>query len=152
MPARFAQGTSVRVTRNVRNDGTYPGLARGVRLVRRGSIGSVVDVGVFLQEQIVYSVHFLESDRIVGCREEELIAAEDVWVDSRFETREKVVTRKTLAIGGKPRVTSGSVGEVIRVLRDPRGGVLYHVSFPGVVLEVPEDSLVPDEEAVRGGR
>lgn len=152
MPARFAVGASVRVIRNVRNDGTYPGLARGDRLVRRGSTGSVVDIGVFLQDQIVYSVHFLESGRIVGCREEELIAADDPWVDSRFEAREKVATRKTLAVGGKPRVAAGTVGEVIGVLRAPPDGVLYHVSFPGAVLQVPEDSLTPIDESPRSGR
>jgi nitrogen fixation protein NifZ len=143
MPARFAVGATVRVTRNLRNDGTFPGLARGAPLVRRGSVGSVVGVGVFLQEQIVYSVHFLDDGRIVGCRVEELIDALDPWVDSRFEARERVVTRRTLAVDGTPRVAAGTAGEVMRVLREVPGGVQYHVRFPGAVLQVPEDSLAP---------
>jgi CHAD domain-containing protein len=40
-----------------------------------GSIGFVRDWGVFLQDQIIYQIHFPESDRMVGCREQELIAA-----------------------------------------------------------------------------
>jgi nitrogen fixation protein NifZ len=143
MPARFALGATVRVTRNLRNDGTFPGLARGEQLVRRGSVGTVVDVGVFLQEQIVYSVHFLDGGRIVGCRTEELIDAVDPWADSRFETRERVVACKTLAVDGKPRVAAETAGEVMRVLRDLPGGVQYHVRFPGAVLQVPENSLAP---------
>lgn len=58
MNARWDYGEAVRLTRNVRNDGTYPGLDPGDPLVRRGSIGYVVDVGTFLQDQIIYSVNF----------------------------------------------------------------------------------------------
>jgi len=50
MDARWDYGESVRLIRNVRNDGTYPGLDPGDFLVRRGSIGYVVDVGTFLQD------------------------------------------------------------------------------------------------------
>ncbi len=45
---RFEFGESVRVTRNVRNDGTYPGMDVGTLLIRRGSVGNVIDVGTFL--------------------------------------------------------------------------------------------------------
>ncbi len=75
---RFASDDEVRVIRNIRNDGTYPGQPTGALLVRRGSVGYVRHVGVFLQDQLIYTVHFLEADnRIVGCREVELIRAED---------------------------------------------------------------------------
>ena len=70
MLPRFDYGAEVRVTRSVRNDGTFPGLPTGALLVRRGSVGFVRDVGTFLQDQIIYTVHFLQDDRIVGCREE----------------------------------------------------------------------------------
>ena len=40
-------GTGVRVIRNIRNDGTYPGEAVGALLVRRGTVGYVRDVGTF---------------------------------------------------------------------------------------------------------
>jgi nitrogen fixation protein NifZ len=141
MQTRFDLGAPVRVTRNVRNDGTYPGLSTGDVLVRCGTAGNVVDVGVFLQDQIIYSVHFLDIDRLVGCRDEELIAADEPWVPSRFETRDKVIARKTLAVNGETRVAAGSVGEVIKVLRDMPDGVQYHVRFSDRVLQVPETTL-----------
>jgi len=45
MRPKYDYGAEVRVIRNLRNDGTYPGLATGTLLVRRGSIGFVRDVG-----------------------------------------------------------------------------------------------------------
>lgn len=44
---RFEFGEAVRVTRNVRNDGTYPGREIGDLLIRRGSVGHVIEVGTF---------------------------------------------------------------------------------------------------------
>jgi nitrogen fixation protein NifZ len=144
--ARWDLGDAVRVTRNVRNDGTYPGEETGALLIRRGSVGHVVDVGTFLQDQIIYSVHFLDAGRIVGCREEELLGAEEPWVPSRFEFREHVRAAKTLAAKGETLVEAGGVGQVIKVLRDAPGGVVYHVHFaslPGRPLAVPESALMP---------
>ena len=121
--ARWDFGEPVRLTRNVRNDGTYPGLDTGAPLVRRGSIGYVVDVGTFLQDQIIYSINFLDEGKIVGCREEELIDADEPWTPSRFEFREKVLSAKGLSVGGEVLVKRGAVGEVIKVIRDAPGGV-----------------------------
>ncbi len=88
---RFDFGEAVRVTRNVRNDGTYPGKPVGELLVRRGSVGHVIEMGTFLQDQVIYTVHFLEQGRMVGCRAEELIPADAPWNPSRFEFHDKVV-------------------------------------------------------------
>jgi len=142
--ALWELGAAVRVTRNVRNDGTYPGEETGALLIRRGSVGHVVDVGTFLQDQIIYSVHFLDVGRIVGCREEELIGADEAWVPSAFEFRQKVRASRTLAARGEVLVAADSIGEVIKVLRDAPGGVAYHVHFaclPGRPLLVPEAAL-----------
>jgi len=142
-------GDRVRVTRNVRNDGTYPGIDTGELLVRRGSLGAVVDIGTFLQDQIIYSVHFLDDDRIVGCREEELIDGYDEWVPSKFEARERVFARKVLALDKDHRVPIGAMGEVLRVARDGEH-VLYHLHFdclPGRTLSVPETALASLSEA-----
>jgi nitrogen fixation protein NifZ len=144
--ARWDLGDAVRVIRNVRNDGTYPGMETGAPLIRRGSVGHVLDVGTFLQDQIIYSVHFLDVGRIVGCREEELIGAEEAWAPSRFEFREKVKAAKTLISGGTPLIALGAVGEVVKVVRDAPGGVAYHIHFdclPGRVLQIPETALEP---------
>ncbi|PKO33664.1 MAG: nitrogen fixation protein NifZ [Betaproteobacteria bacterium HGW-Betaproteobacteria-7] len=146
--SRWAQGEAVRLIRNVRNDGTYPGLDPGMPLVRRGSIGYVVDVGTFLQDQVIYSVNFLDEDKIVGCREEELIGGDEPWTPSRFEFREKVLAAKGLSVGGEVLIPVGAIGEVIKVVRDAPGGVAYHIHFDcllGRVLQIPEDALDPTE-------
>lgn len=146
MNAKWDLGDAVRVTRNVRNDGTYPGEETGALLIRRGSVGHVVDVGTFLQDQIIYSVHFLDAGRIVGCREEELLGADEPWVPSRYEFREHVRSALTLATKGETLVEKGAVGQVLKVLRDAEGGVAYHVHFdslPGRPLVVPETALMP---------
>ncbi|NTV94523.1 MAG: nitrogen fixation protein NifZ [Thiobacillus sp.] len=143
MLPRYDYGDAVRVTRNVRNDGTYPGMVTGNLLVRRGSVGYVMNVGTFLQDQLIYTVNFIDQGRIVGCREEELIGADEPWLPSRFETREKVRAALTLAVDGEVLVPAGTEGEVMRVLRDEEAGLRYHVHFPGHVLQVPESVLAP---------
>lgn len=149
MRTRWQIGEDVRVARNVRNDGTYPGITTGELLVRRGSVGTIVDVGTFLQDQIIYSVHFLDIDRVVGCREEELLGAEEDWVPSRYETRERVRARRALSLGGEVSVPPGAIGEILQVVRGEP--VAYHVHFeclPGRVLAVPELALAALHEAV----
>lgn len=144
MNARWEYGEAVRLRRNVRNDGTYPGLDPGAPLVRRGSIGYVVDVGTFLQDQVIYSVNFLDEGKIVGCREEELIGADEAWTPSRFEFRDKVKATRQLAVGGEVLIRDGAIGEVMKVIRDAPGGVAYHIHFddlPGRVLQIPESIL-----------
>lgn len=141
MKPRYEYGNEVRLTRNVRNDGTYPGLEIGDFLVKRGSVGYVQDVGTYLQDQIIYKVHFLEADKLVGCREEELIGGDEPWNPSLYEFRDKVVCKKSLAINGEVVVDTGVKGEVLKVLRDMPGGVQYHVRFPGRTLQVPESIL-----------
>ncbi len=144
MNARWDYGEAVRLIRNVRNDGTYPGLDPGAPLVRRGSVGYVVDVGTFLQDQIIYSVNFLDEGKIVGCREEELIGAEEPWTPSRFEFRDKVRAGHQIAVAGEVLVPLGSLGEVIKVIRDAPSGVAYHIHFdclPGRLLQIPEPLL-----------
>lgn len=146
MRPSYELGAEVRVLRNVRNDGTYPGIPTGTLLIRRGSTGFVRDVGTFLQDQLIYSVHFLDDDRIVGCREEELQAADEPWTPSRFEARDRVKARLALAHEGEMLVEDGEEGEVIRVVRDHPSGVLYHVHFAGCgTVVIPESAL--DESA-----
>ncbi len=154
MRPEFDYGDEVRVVRNVRNDGTYPGVDVGKLLVRRGSVGFVRDVGTFLQDQLVYSVHFLQEDRLVGCRAEELISAEAPWTPSRFEFRDKVAARVSLAIQGKMLVEQGEIGEVMKVLRGAPGEVSYHVHFQGRnTILVPEPALeLPEDPPENPGR
>ncbi|QWF71276.1 nitrogen fixation protein NifZ [Methylomonas paludis] len=139
---RFEFGEQVRVTRNVRNDGTYPGMPVGELLVRRGSVGHVIEMGTFLQDQVIYTVHFLDQGRMVGCRAEELIPADAAWNPSRFEFRDKVLSRISLAVQGQVIVEKGAEGEILMVLRDSIP-MQYHVRFPGKTLQVPEAALEP---------
>jgi nitrogen fixation protein NifZ len=144
MLPRWDEGDAVRVTRNVRNDGTFPGVNVGELLVRRGRIGHVRGIGTFLQDQIIYSVHFLDEARVVGCREEELIGIDEPWVESRFEVRQIVRAARSLAIRGEIRVPLGSRGEILNIDRSETQGVLYHTHFdclPGNPLQVPEAAL-----------
>ncbi|MBS1228447.1 MAG: nitrogen fixation protein NifZ [Proteobacteria bacterium] len=144
MHSRWDLGDSVRVIRNVRNDGTYCGAATGDLLIRRGSVGAVVDIGTFLQDQIIYSVHFIDDDRIVGCREEELADAAEPWIPSIFESREWVRARRVLSLGSALCVPRGALGQVLRVVRED-DAALYHVHFdclPGRTLAVPEAALM----------
>lgn len=139
---RFDYGEAVRVTRNVRNDGTYPGLDVGHLLVRRGSVGNIVEVGTFLQDQVIYTVHFLSQGRMVGCRLEELISADEPWNPSRFEFRDKVICNLDLGVQGKVLVAKGTAGEVMKVIRDD-ALIQYHVAFHDRTLQVPESALAP---------
>lgn len=139
---RFACDDAVRVIRNIRNDGTYPGRATGALLVRRGSIGYVRHIGVFLQDQIIYTVHFLEAgNRIVGCRETELIPADAPWIPNRFERGDRVTAKRALAVGDEVVGAAGAVGEVIAVLREPETATDYHILFGKRVFRVPESAL-----------
>ena len=148
MRPRWDLGDPVRLTRNVRNDGTFPGSDTGELLVRRGSIGHVCDVGTFLQDQLIYSVHFLQNDRVVGCREEELLGADETWLESRFEVRQKVCCSRALAVRGE-LIAKGSRGEILNVEREVGTPLLYHVHFdclPGNPLLVPEACLGEAED------
>jgi nitrogen fixation protein NifZ len=150
MLPKFEFGSEVRIIRNVRNDGTYPGLDPGMPLVRRGSTGFVMNVGTFLQDQLIYTVNFLSLGKIVGCREEELISIDDPWIPSKFESREKVRSRITMTVGGEVRVTPGMEGEILKVLRSEDSGVNYHVIFHDRVLQVSESALEATDLQVEG--
>ncbi len=144
MLPRWDYGDAVRVTRNVRNDGTFPGVGTGDLLVRRGRIGHVRNIGSFLQDQIIYSVHFLEEGRLVGCREEELMSIDETWIESRFEVRQKVFAARALSVRREIRVPLGSPGEILNLQRSETQGIVYHSHFdclPGHPLWVPEAAL-----------
>ncbi len=144
MRPAFEYGEAVRLIRNVRNDGTYPGMDMGTLLVRRGSVGCVYDVGTYLQDQLIYRVHFLEAGRTVGCREEELISADAPWIPNKFEFRDAVVSTLTVSQGDKTVVEEGQKGSIEKVMVDHPKGPMYHVHFgQGYILQMPEAALAP---------
>ncbi len=73
----FRIGQRVRLTKAIRNDGTYPYAKPGDFLVHAGAEGYVRKIGDFLQTIRVYEVNFFEEGVIFGCREAELEAAEE---------------------------------------------------------------------------
>lgn len=141
MLPKYEYGDAVRVIRNVRNDGTFPGKDTGNLLIRRGSVGYVRDVGTYLQDQIIYSVDFMEAGCMVGCREQELQLESDPWIPSKFEYREKVTPTVPLGINGEIIAQPGDPGEIEKVIRDHPGGPAYHLRINQRTLLVPEAAL-----------
>lgn len=76
MKSTFDVGDVVATTKALRQDGTFPdpNIATGQILVEPGTRGEVINVGLYLQEHIVYAVAF-ENGRVVGALERELEAA-----------------------------------------------------------------------------
>lgn len=140
MRPAFDYGDEVRVIRNIRNDGTYPGMDVGTLLIRRGAVGCVYDVGTYLQDQLIYRVNFIDLGKTVGCREEELILATDDWIPNRFEFRDRVITLNSLVSNGETIAPAGTEGEIAKVIRE-HGTLLYHVRFGQRIFMVPEAAL-----------
>ncbi|MFH7242006.1 MAG: nitrogen fixation protein NifZ [Spirulina sp.] len=77
-PPIFDLGDRVRVLKVIRNDGTFPGKNIGEKLAEKDDIGYVIGIGTYLQRAYIYSVHFLESNQVVGCLSIELEQAEEL--------------------------------------------------------------------------
>lgn len=71
-PPAFEIGEKVKIKKLIRNDGTFPGKDIGETLAKKGEVGYVINIGTFLQTSYIYSVHFLYTGYIVGCRQHEL--------------------------------------------------------------------------------
>ncbi|BFM38355.1 nitrogen fixation protein NifZ [Synechocystis sp. LKSZ1] len=85
-PPLFDLGQRVRTRKVLRNDGTFPGKDIGFHLAKKGDVGYIVSIGTYLQRVYIYSVHFLESNYVVGCLSRELELAEDRPSPSTQET------------------------------------------------------------------
>lgn len=68
----FKLESKVRVRKKIRNDGTFPGKDIGETLANKGDEGYIISIGTYLQTAYIYSVHFLETNNIVGCLGKEL--------------------------------------------------------------------------------
>lgn len=142
MKPSYEYGAAVRVIRTIRNDGTFPGKRRGELLIKRGAIGFVHEFGVFLQDQMIYQVHFLDKNVTIGCREAELIPADDPWVENEFDFGDMIHAACSLALRGEVAIEQGQLGQILAVLRDAeRGRVNYEVLFGDRLLLVPESAL-----------
>lgn len=128
MEAKFDYGEKVRVIKNIRNDGTFMGSKRGALLIRRGSEGFVKGIGKFLQDQVIYQVHFIEQGVTVGCRETELNDLDSPWVDRKFERGDPVVVDRALSSNGDIVVAEGESGTVLGLESDQKP-YYYKVNF-----------------------
>lgn len=156
MDAQFDYGEKVRVIKNIRNDGTFMGKNRGALLIRRGSEGFIKGVGKFLQDQVIYQVHFLEQGCTVGCRETELGDLSSPWVDRLFERGDTVIVQQALGSAGNIVVQSGEIGTVLGLESDQQP-FQYKVSFRRTddsieanVWVIPETVLKMDKQAPIG--
>lgn len=146
MKPEYDYGDEVRLTRNVRNDGTYPGAEIGEMLIPRGSCGVVYDVGTYLQDQLIYRVNFIDLGKTVGCRGEELIPAAAPWIDNRFEFRDPIIALVAMSSQGQQVVSPGDKGEVARVIHEDDGALWYHARFGDHTFQLPEAAIcAPDE-------
>jgi nitrogen fixation protein NifZ len=128
MDSKFDYGEKVRVIKNIRNDGTFMGCNRGALLIRRGSEGYIKGVGKFLQDQVIYQVHFMEQGCTVGCRESELCDLDSPWVDRKFERGDNVIVDKALSSNGEIVVNAGDSGTVLGLENDQKP-YHYKVNF-----------------------
>ena len=150
--SNFEYGQAVRVIRNIRDDGTFPGSQRGKLLIQRGSVSFVRNRCTFLQDQVIYEVHFIDNgDRIVGCREEELIDVDAEWIESKYEFRQKVKSSHKLIINDELLADIGDEGQVLKVLKHDKDNIIYHVRLNGRTLLVPEAALEPVDEDISDG-
>lgn len=91
----FQPGQKVISRKNVKNDGTMAGKEIGEVVVKKGDVGYVRDIGVFLQQFYIYAVDFVGRGSIVGMRERELVSAESkrAWSPDSGELQSHIVTR-----------------------------------------------------------
>ncbi|MBH1960986.1 MAG: nitrogen fixation protein NifZ [Rhodocyclales bacterium] len=72
---KFQWGQPVLAVIDLRNDGSYPDCVDDELLAERGTQGEIVQVGSHVDTQTpIYLVEF-PNGRVVGCLEEEIIAA-----------------------------------------------------------------------------
>lgn len=121
-------GQKVRLLFDVFNDGTLYGKERGELLQRQGDLGYVKQKGWFLEDE-VYDVHFLETDRIIGCRAKELIGAQEDWSPPLFAKGEAVRIAMKLTHRGQTLAEGGESARILKVRYRRKLGYHYLVGL-----------------------
>jgi len=143
MRAKLDYGEKVRVIKNIRNDGTFMGSNRGALLIRRGSEGYIKGVGKFLQDQVIYQVHFMDQGCTVGCRESELSDLDSPWVDRKFERGDNVIVGRALSSNGEIVITAGDSGTILGLENDQKP-YHYKVTFKRNDSELISSWVIPE--------
>lgn len=128
---KFDEGAKVRLVYDIVNDGTIYGAARGEQVMSAGAVGYVVKYGIFLLDEIIYEVHFVEEGKIIGCREKELIDGDEPWAPPVFKKGDRVKAAIDLTLNGAVIVASGTEGAIGPVRRHPLYGYVYETRFDG---------------------
>lgn len=123
---RFEAGESVRVVRNIRNDGSFKSVAKGERLVEAGEVGVVRTYGYFLQDQIIFQVYFPSINQVVGIRDAELIKSDLPWVPCLFRSLDCAELTISLSMNQQIIAQKGDIVEVYRVHRNLDDGTLEY--------------------------
>ncbi len=91
----YQPGDKVISKKNIRNDGTMAGVEIGQIVVKKGDVGYVRDIGVFLQQFYIYAVDFIDRGHIVGMREREITPGETLKrkLDDPSALQSHIVTR-----------------------------------------------------------
>ena len=144
---RFEFGQHVRVTRDIKNDGSVTERKPGVLLLRRGAQGYVRDVNA-LPGNTIYYVDFVDYGYSVGCREQDLEDAESECAPGRYQMRDTVTLMAGLSVHGKLIAPAGATGEIVGIAQDQGGGTHYHVRVKRQTFLVPEGLLDSGHEEV----
>jgi nitrogen fixation protein NifZ len=123
---RFEAGESVRVVRNIRNDGSFKSVAKGERLVAAGEVGVVRTYGYFLQDQIIFQVFFPSINQVVGIRDAELIKSDLTWVPCLFRSLDCAELTMSLSMNQQIIAKKGDIVDVYRVHRNLEDGTLEY--------------------------
>lgn len=129
--ARFEIGDCVRLLYDVASDGTVYGVKRGDPLISAGEAGYVKRRGTFLRDEVVYDVHFIDRDRIVGCREKELTAYDEPWLPASHMKGDHVKAALDLSHRGTTLVDSGTPGVIYAIRYHRERGYVYETRFKG---------------------
>lgn len=148
---KFGYGEEVRLITNIRNDGSFQNGLKGECLMRRGETGFVRHAGLFLQDQVVYQIHFLASNQIIGCKETELMRADQPWVMNAFEYGDKVFLTQPLAMQQKMIAERGDRAFIIGVQREDNeqeNTMMYRIQVNEFDVLVPESALTEQAQDI----
>ena len=137
----FNYGQAVRLVCNIRQDTYQNDEKRGQLLMRRGSIGYIRHAGLYKQDQVIYQVHFLEDNRVIGCRESELKDAHEAWQGNLFEYGDCAILTVKLKLEGSLIGKPGDQVSIIAVNREDQSDISYRVQLAEYDIDVPERAL-----------
>ncbi len=124
----FKEGDEVRILFDIVSDGTVAGAKRGELIMAQGSTGFIKKIGVFMDDY-VFDVHFLKEDKIVGCRENELISADEAWSPPKFKKKDSILAAANIGKNREVLIPAKTAGKVLTIDYHDDLGYIYEVEF-----------------------